>query len=60
MDGNRERCLACGMDDYIAKPVNLEDLGAVLDRWITPSSVDVVSLEDRSCDPEGDSSNLSA
>jgi signal transduction histidine kinase/ligand-binding sensor domain-containing protein/ActR/RegA family two-component response regulator len=30
---DRERCLAAGMDDYIAKPFTLEDLKACLTRW---------------------------
>lgn len=32
--GARERCFAAGMDDYIAKPVRLEALSAVLARWV--------------------------
>ena len=32
--GARERCFAAGMDDYIAKPVRLETLEAVLARWV--------------------------
>jgi PAS domain S-box-containing protein len=32
---DRERCLAAGMDDHIAKPVDLAALENALDRWIT-------------------------
>ena len=34
MQGDREKALEAGMDDYIAKPVRPEDLDAVLRRWI--------------------------
>jgi CheY-like chemotaxis protein/HPt (histidine-containing phosphotransfer) domain-containing protein len=33
MQGDREKCLVAGMDDYIAKPVRLEDVRAVVERW---------------------------
>jgi signal transduction histidine kinase/CheY-like chemotaxis protein len=33
MRGDRERCLACGMDDYLAKPLRRAPLLAILARW---------------------------
>jgi CheY-like chemotaxis protein/nitrogen-specific signal transduction histidine kinase len=33
MQGDRERCLEAGMDDYVAKPVRLEEVRSVVERW---------------------------
>lgn len=34
MHGDRERCLECGMDDYIAKPFTLQNLRETLAHWL--------------------------
>jgi CheY-like chemotaxis protein len=36
MQGDKERCLNAGMDDYITKPVKVEDLRIALERWGRP------------------------
>jgi PAS domain S-box-containing protein len=34
MKGDRERCLAAGMDDYLAKPLQIDEVKSVLRRWL--------------------------
>gem|GEM_PF-2983057 len=43
MRGDRERCMAVGMNDYLAKPVTMEALRAVLDRY----GLQAVTAEER-------------
>jgi PAS domain S-box-containing protein len=51
---DRDRCLAAGMDDYLAKPVNPGQLDAALHRWITDTpAADTVTVAHDTTDPIG-------
>jgi signal transduction histidine kinase/CheY-like chemotaxis protein len=34
MEGDRESCIRAGMDDYLAKPFTLNEIGQLLSRWL--------------------------
>jgi CheY-like chemotaxis protein len=34
LERDRRACIAAGMDDYLAKPLEIEALRAVLERWL--------------------------
>ena len=51
VEGERERCLDAGMDDFLTKPIDASALAAVLDQWVgtrsgaAPRSVRIVTEE---------------
>lgn len=59
MQGDRERCLAAGMDAYLAKPIKLEDVRTTLARWVmSPASEDEGKSVAKSLDPISDGRSI--
>ncbi len=54
LKGDKELCLKAGMNDYIAKPINIPDLEKVLKRWISTTP----SPDKKSPTPVHDSASL--
>ncbi len=52
MAGDRARCLAAGMDDYLTKPIRREVLLKGVSRWLTGQAIPLTEAEPRtdSCD----------
>jgi two-component system sensor histidine kinase/response regulator len=50
MKGDRERCLAAGMDDYLAKPLRQDELDAALERWLGTPPAQTAAPEPLSAD----------
>jgi HPt (histidine-containing phosphotransfer) domain-containing protein len=36
MSEDRQKCIDAGMDDYLSKPVHLDDVAAILNQWSPP------------------------
>ena len=47
LKGDRQKVLAAGMNDHIAKPINVNKMFSVMAKWITPAS----QVENREYEP---------
>jgi len=53
MAGDREKCIEAGMNDHVAKPIDIKELFEVLDKWITASNpVAAPKAEEKGIAPE--------
>jgi len=41
MEGDREKCIKAGMNDYIAKPVKIKEIDGLLKHWLNPDLTNI-------------------
>lgn len=56
LDGDRERCLMAGMDDYMSKPVRADALSLKLAKWLGHDESGINAGEPRECEPARETS----
>jgi len=57
VEGEQQRCLSSGMDDYLSKPVNIDELNAKLRHWLGAGQTDTPEQKEH---PTGDSHRKTA
>jgi CheY-like chemotaxis protein len=45
LEGDRENALAAGMNDYIAKPIEIDEMFSTLEEWVSPRGLSPAPLE---------------
>jgi PAS domain S-box-containing protein len=51
MSGDREKCLQTGMNDYLSKPLNIDEVLTVINKYITANNVTAVAESQPVADP---------
>jgi polar amino acid transport system substrate-binding protein len=54
MASDRDKALNAGMNDYIAKPINIRDMFSTMAKWITPSQPDNESIHGSTADSDAE------
>ncbi len=54
IEGDREKCLTAGMDDYIAKPFRTESLLRIINLWLSPEQLVTVEQPERDVNPKAE------
>jgi CheY-like chemotaxis protein/HPt (histidine-containing phosphotransfer) domain-containing protein len=49
---DREHCLRAGMDDFLAKPIDVQQLTAVLQRWLAPHAEEIKAPPEATAEPK--------
>ncbi|MEH6504106.1 MAG: EAL domain-containing protein [Cycloclasticus sp.] len=57
-NGDREKCLAVGMDDFMSKPLKLETLADLLNRWLGPDEENITLVNAEEASSSGDNGVL--
>ena len=58
LSGDRETCFQAGMDDFLAKPVRIEDLRAMLSKWLPQQEASIEMEQPKKKTEPNDSSTL--
>lgn len=46
MEGDREKCINFGMDDYISKPIKMQELDNIIKKWLNKDIVDIAGFQE--------------